>query len=73
MGHCAGGEGPNTFDMVAALEQWVEQKKAPDQIVASHAVRGGAVDRTRPLCPYPQVAVYKGSGSPDEAANFVCK
>jgi len=73
MGHCAGGEGPNTFDMVTALEQWVEQKKAPDQIVASHAVRGGGVDRTRPLCPYPQVAVYKGSGSPDDAANFACK
>jgi len=72
MGHCGGGEGPNTFDMVAALEQWVEQKKAPDQIVASHAVKG-VVDRTRPLCPYPQVAVYKGSGSQDEAANFVCR
>jgi len=72
MGHCSGGEGPNTFDMVAAIEQWVEQRKAPDQITASHATRG-AVDRTRPLCPYPQVATYKGSGSMDEAANFVCK
>jgi feruloyl esterase len=72
MGHCGGGEGPNTFDMVAALEQWVEKKQAPDQIIASHS-RDGKVDRTRPLCPYPQVAVYKGSGSTDEAANFVCK
>ena len=72
MGHCGGGEGPNTFDMVTAIEQWVEQGKAPDSIVASHATRG-AVDRTRPLCPYPQVATYKGSGSPDEAANFTCK
>jgi feruloyl esterase len=72
MGHCAGGDGPNTFDTVAALEQWVEQGKAPDQIVASHAT-GGRVDRTRPLCPYPQVAEYKGSGSTDDAANFVCK
>jgi len=72
MGHCSGGEGPNSFDMVAALEQWVEAGKAPDQIVASHAT-GGRVDRTRPLCPYPQVASYKGSGSIDEAASFVCK
>ena len=72
MGHCGGGEGPNTFDMVSALEQWVEHGKAPDQIIASHAT-GGVVDRTRPLCPYPQVATYKGSGSIDEAASFVCK
>jgi feruloyl esterase len=72
MGHCGGGAGPNTFDMVAALEQWVEQGKAPDQILASHSIKG-VVDRTRPLCPYPQLAVYKGSGSIDEAANFTCK
>jgi feruloyl esterase len=56
----------------AALEQWVEQKKAPESIVASHATNG-AVDRTRPLCPYPQIATYKGSGSIDEAPNFTCK
>ena len=72
MAHCGGGEGPNDFDKVATLEQWVEKGKAPDQIIASHA-KGGAVDRTRPLCPYPQVATYKGTGSIDEAANFVCK
>jgi feruloyl esterase len=72
MGHCSGGEGPNTFDAVAALEQWVEQGRAPDRILASHATKG-VVDRTRPLCPYPQVAVYSGSGSIDDAANFVCK
>jgi feruloyl esterase len=72
MAHCGGGEGPNTFDTLTALEQWVEQKKAPGQIVASR-VRDGKVDRTRPLCPYPQVATYKGSGSTDDAANFVCK
>jgi len=72
MGHCGGGEGPNTFDMVAALEQWVEKKQAPNQIIASHS-RDGKIDRTRPLCPYPQVASYKGTGSTDEAANFVCK
>jgi len=72
MGHCSGGAGPNTFDMVAALEQWVEHKKAPDQIVASHST-GGVIDRTRPLCPFPQVAVYKGTGSTDDAANFACR
>jgi feruloyl esterase len=72
MGHCGGGEGTNTFDMVTALEQWVEQKKAPDHIVASRTTNG-VVDRTRPLCPYPQVAVYKGTGSTDEAANFACR
>ena len=72
MAHCGGGDGPNTFDMVSALEQWVEQGKAPDIIVASH-LTNGTVDRTRPLCPYPQVAEYKGTGSTDEAANFICK
>ena len=72
MGHCSGGDGPSTFNTIAALSQWVEQGKAPDQIEASHATRG-QVDRTRPLCPYPQTAVYKGSGSTDEAANFSCK
>jgi feruloyl esterase len=72
MGHCGGGEGPNTFDMVAALEQWVEQGRAPDQVLASHST-SGVVDRTRPLCPYPQIAAYKGTGSIDEAANFVCR
>jgi feruloyl esterase len=71
MAHCGGGEGPNTFDMVAALEQWVEHKQAPAQIIASHQTQG-KVDRTRPLCPYPQTASYKGTGSMDEAANFTC-
>jgi feruloyl esterase len=72
MGHCGGGEGPSAFDMVGALEQWVEHGKAPDRIVASHSTNG-VVDRTRPLCPYPKVAVYNGTGSPDEAASFSCK
>jgi feruloyl esterase len=72
MGHCSGGEGPNAFDMVGALEQWVEHGQAPDRILASHATNG-VVDRTRPLCPYPAIAVYKGTGSMDEAASFECK
>jgi feruloyl esterase len=49
----------------------VEQGKAPDTLIASH-LTDGKVDRTRPLCPYPQVAKYKGTGSIDDAANFVC-
>ena len=72
MGHCGGGEGPNVFDKVGALEKWVEQGKAPESLNASHST-GGNVDRTRPLCPYPQVARYKGAGSIDDAANFVCR
>jgi feruloyl esterase len=72
MGHCRGGEGPDSFDAVAALERWVERGQAPDQITASKIVNG-IVQRTRPLCPYPQVAVYRGSGSMDEAASFTCR
>ena len=71
MGHCSGGPGPNQFDALAALEQWVEKGVAPDKLIASH-ITNGKVDRTRPLCPYPQVARWKGTGSTDEAANFSC-
>jgi feruloyl esterase len=73
MGHCSGGEGPNTFDAVAALEQWVEGGSAPDQIRASITRPAAMLDRSRPLCPYPEVAVYKGAGSTDDAANFACR
>jgi feruloyl esterase len=72
MGHCGGGEGPNVFDTVAALEQWREQGKPPAEIVAS-LMTDGKVVRTRPLCPYPQIAKYKGAGSIDQAQNFVCR
>ena len=72
MAHCGGGTGTATFDMLAALENWVEKKAAPDSIAASRTA-GGKVDRTRPLCPYPQVAGYTGTGSVDDAANFTCK
>ncbi len=71
MMHCGGGEGPNQFDAVTILDQWLETGKAPDQMIASHSASGN-VDRTRPLCPYPEVARYTGNGSTDEAANFVC-
>ena len=72
MQHCRGGPGPSEFDMVTALEQWVEHGVAPGKIIASH-LTAGAVDRTRPLCPYPQAAEYTGKGSTDDAANFVCR
>lgn len=71
MTHCSGGPGPNTFDMQPVLEEWVEKGKAPDQIIATHAING-VVDRSRPLCPYPQVAKYKGTGDTNDAANFAC-
>lgn len=72
MAHCGNGEGPNHFDMVSALENWVENGKPPEFIIASRE-KAGKVDRTRPLCPYPQVAVYKGEGSIDEASSFTCQ
>ncbi len=71
MGHCSGGPGPDQFDTLGAVEQWVEHGVAPDRLIASHAT-AGKVDRTRPLCPYPQVAHWRGTGSSDEAANFAC-
>jgi hypothetical protein len=72
MGHCRGGPGPNDADFVAALERWRESGVAPDAILASHRT-DGRVDRTRPLCPFPQVARYKGTGSTDDAASFECR
>jgi len=78
MNHCGGGDGPSDFETIAVLEQWREKGKAPDRIVATHLPIGpggqapAKPDRTRPLCPYPQVAKYKGSGSTNDASNFVC-
>lgn len=89
MQHCGGGPGPDGFgafvpgaksdpqhDISLALERWVEHGLAPDQVIASKRQGQDSkspVIRTRPLCPYPQVARYKGSGSTDDAASFVCK
>jgi feruloyl esterase len=69
--HCRGGSGPSVFDPVTPLVNWVETGKAPGEIVASQTP--GSPARTRPLCPYPEVARYKGAGSIDDAANFVCR
>jgi feruloyl esterase len=72
VGHCSGGDGPSRFESLAALDEWRDKGKAPDSIVASHSTKG-VVDRKRPLCPYPQTAVYKGTGDTNDAVNFVCR
>jgi feruloyl esterase len=72
MAHCGGGEGTSTFDMLSALENWVERGIRPDRVQGSR-VRDGKVDRTRPLCPYPEIAVYKGAGNTNDAASFFCE
>jgi aldehyde:ferredoxin oxidoreductase len=68
MGHCGGGPGVNTFDSIGALEKWVEKGVAPDQMIGM-----GAKGLTRPLCPYPQYADYKGTGDLKNAENWACK
>jgi len=72
MAHCGGGEGPNRFDTMGTLTQWVEKGETPTDMIASH-FSNNVADRTRPVCPYPQVAAYKGRGSTDDASNFICK
>jgi feruloyl esterase len=71
MGHCSGGPGPDRFDALTALESWVERGVVPESITASKQ-REGTIVRSRPLCPYPEVAVYDGAGSTDLAENFYC-
>jgi feruloyl esterase len=71
--HCAGGPGPDNADWMSAIADWVEKGQAPDRIVARKVTANGTVTRTRPLCPYPQHAVYSGSGSIDDERNFTCK
>lgn len=72
MMHCRGGAGTDQFDLQALIERWVEGGEAPDRVEARRVVDGN-VTRTRPLCPYPETAHYDGSGSTDDAANFVCR
>lgn len=80
MNHCSGGPATDQFDLLTPLVAWVEQGQAPDRVIATAGTLAqnaglGAVPpgRTRPLCPYPQVTRYKGSGSLEEAANFSCR
>jgi feruloyl esterase len=75
MHHCVGGPGPNFFDTLSALEKWVEHGQAPDAILATHFVHNdprGTVDRTMPLCAFPEEAQYRGSGDVNSAANWAC-
>jgi hypothetical protein len=69
--HCAGGAGPQPQGLFEALVNWVEHK-VPPKTIASQIISGGVATRTRPLCPYPQTAIYNGSGSTDDAASFTC-
>jgi feruloyl esterase len=71
MGHCRGGDGPDQADFMSALMTWVEEGRVPERIIASR-MRDGAVDMTRPLCPHPEVAQYRGRGNTNDAANFQC-
>ena len=70
MGHCGGGPGPSVVDYLSAMENWVENGVAPDELIASRVAADGTVDRQRPVYPYPQVARYDGTGSVDDASNF---
>jgi feruloyl esterase len=70
--HCSGGAGPDTVDWARTISDWVENGKAPDRVIAAK-VASGAVTRSRPLCPYPQKAVYNGTGSTDDERNFSCR
>jgi len=70
--HCAGGEGAWQVDYFSVIDEWVERGNAPERLIAGRPLEAAGM-RTRPLCPYPQIATYTGQGSSDEAASFVCK
>lgn len=73
MQHCGGGDGAFQFDSVSVIDKWVESGKPPNRVIATHRThRTAPVDKTRPLCPYPQVATYSGKGSTNDEENFVC-
>jgi hypothetical protein len=73
MNHCAGGPATDQFDAFSALVNWVEKSSAPERIVATAGSATPWPGRTRPLCVYPKQSHYTGSGSIDDAANFVCR
>ena len=70
--HCGGGAGPNPYGQLDNLVSWVEDGNPPSTLTAARRDQAGAITRSRPLCEYPLVAKYKGTGSTDDAANFVC-
>jgi feruloyl esterase len=69
--HCAGGEGAWQADYLSVIDEWVERGNPPERLIAGRPLEGGGI-RSRPLCPYPQVATYTGAGSSDDARSFVC-
>jgi feruloyl esterase len=69
VGHCAGGRGPDQFDALTAIDTWVTTGTATDVLLATKA----KPPMTRPLCAYPKVAKYKGTGNVNDAASFECK
>jgi feruloyl esterase len=71
MFHCKGGLNVDRFDAVTTVIAWTERQEVPEQMIGSR-IEGTTVVRSRLLCPYPQVARYKGTGSTDEARNFSC-
>jgi feruloyl esterase len=71
--HCRGGVGPDQFDMLTALENWVERGQAPATVLATRPAKPGLPALSRPLCPYPAAARYTGRGDPNDAANFTCQ
>jgi len=71
VGHCGGGAAPQPQNLFGALVDWVEKGVAPEQILGLQNL-GGGLTRTRPICLYPQTAIYNGTGSTDDAANFHC-
>ena len=73
MFHCAGGPAPDRTDWLEAIRAWVEDGKAPERLVSLQLDESGRVSRTRPICPYPQIASYRGKGDPDHEASFACK
>jgi hypothetical protein len=73
MAHCSGGPATDNFDPLTAIQNWVEKGAAPDALNARAGAATPWPERTRPLCAYPKAAVYQGSGSLEDAANFTCK
>lgn len=71
MYHCGGGTGPDRFDMLSAVMEWVEKDRAPETIISVQRTDDGSILRTRPVFPYPQVAAYSGNGPVDDATSFV--
>lgn len=71
MFHYSGGAGCDEVDWLTSLVNWVEKGIAPEVLAGAHSTEGN-VDRTRPICPYPQIVKYKGSGDINDASNFVC-